>query len=408
MAGEAVNGGSSDPIFVVGAPRSGTTLLAAMLAAHSRLSCGPETHFFPYLSRTDPDLLCAPELWPTAAIKFLLSSDYGGKPVPECYGISKQQLEGYLCSRQPAIPAILSALTESYMVLSGKERWVEKTPNHMLHLHEIRKYFPESPIIRILRDPRASALSISRAPWEWAPRDFAGALLFWRAYDDQSVDFFLTDEYCLTLRYEDLVITPETELRKLCSFLGEDFEDAMLDTRESASRIVTAQDIAWHSRVGDAVDSTKANAWRLEITPEQNRLAEALVGDRLQAYAYESSEQCESAASVFPFLSKLLEYPAALSSLVKRGIRFWRKSHSEKWRITVFVGEPDDDGWLGRKRTERVANTLRISAQILIDRMSGKRVYWIYDRNAGETKGYCSCALAAILSVVGQRLPLRH
>ena len=82
------------PIFVVGVPRSGTTLLAAMLSAHSRMSCGPETHLFPWVSRVDGERLCDKDLWPDTATEFLSSisfSTYSGSQRIQL--IEKYQLE---------------------------------------------------------------------------------------------------------------------------------------------------------------------------------------------------------------------------------------------------------------------------------------------------------------------------
>src|SRR5262249_42608174 len=68
---------SSPPIFVTGVPRSGTTLLAAMLGAHPRLVCGPENYFFQCLADVGARALCRRADWPKAAIDFLFSIQYG-------------------------------------------------------------------------------------------------------------------------------------------------------------------------------------------------------------------------------------------------------------------------------------------------------------------------------------------
>ena len=73
---------SSSPIFVVGVPRSGTTLLAAMLGAHPRLVCGPETYFFQCLRDVDARALCRRSDWPKAAVDFLFSIRYVGESMP--------------------------------------------------------------------------------------------------------------------------------------------------------------------------------------------------------------------------------------------------------------------------------------------------------------------------------------
>lgn len=73
------------PIFVVGVARSGTTLLAAMLSSHSRLSCGPETFFFHALDKRPSQELLHPQHWPERAVEFLFSIHDERQPVPEIW-----------------------------------------------------------------------------------------------------------------------------------------------------------------------------------------------------------------------------------------------------------------------------------------------------------------------------------
>ncbi|MFO7537303.1 MAG: sulfotransferase, partial [Chloroflexota bacterium] len=162
---------SKPPIFIVGVQRSGTTLLAALLAAHSRLSCGPETHFFRWLAQTEPDLLCAEEVWPETAVSFLNRINHtnykgeGKRPLLAKYGLSESDVAAYLQNKRPSVAAVLAAVTEPYMHHVGKQRWVEKTPDHIEYLPLIRTHFPDSPIIYIVRDPRDVALSLMKVPW---------------------------------------------------------------------------------------------------------------------------------------------------------------------------------------------------------------------------------------------------
>src|SRR5262249_35614363 len=155
----------SAPVFVVGVPRSGTTLLTALLGAHSRLSCSPESAFFAKLSKSNIDELLDSSHWPVRALDFLYSIRIGDVPVPDRYAIPREALISYLKSRRPSPPAMLEALTQQYMIAVGKRRWVEKTPKHLVHASMIRRYYPHSPIIRIVRDPRDLALSLMSVPF---------------------------------------------------------------------------------------------------------------------------------------------------------------------------------------------------------------------------------------------------
>ena len=196
------------PIFVVGVARSGTTLLAAMLSSHSRLSCGPETHFFHALDKTPLHELLHPKSWPEQAVEFLFSIHDEKQPVPENFGFNKAEIREYLAGHNPSIQVMLESITRAYMVRQEKVRWVEKTPHHLCFVRLIRQYYPKSPIIRIIRDPRDVALSICAAPWAWAPRTFLGALALWRDCYAGSANFFATDTLTYTVKYEDLLESP--------------------------------------------------------------------------------------------------------------------------------------------------------------------------------------------------------
>jgi hypothetical protein len=391
------DGVDKPPIFVVGVPRSGTTLLAAMLAAHSRLSCGPETRFFRFLARVDPDRLL--ESWPNNAVDFLYHTELVDS-IPKHYGITREQIQSYLKSQPPSIPSILSSVTEQYMIKQGRRRWVEKSPEHSLYVNDIRSYFPTSPVVRIVRDPRDAALSMART--SWGPKGFLEALLFWDSYDEQSSAFFRNDGYSYTLYYEQLIQSPETELRRLCIFLDEEYEPQMLDTSKSAASVVTEKEL--HKRlVYESVDTTRVQVWKRVLSREQNRIAEALIGHRLIAYGYECTERLDRVAGVYPSLDKLLEYPEPLASIVAEGTRFWHASHDKRSHVLVYVGEPDRDRWLRYGKPERWWDTLQIAAQILRGKLAHRHLYWVGEPHAMVGLGFCSRVLVSSLRLAGRR-----
>src|SRR5262245_56316094 len=133
------------PIFVVGFARSGTTLLAGLLGAHSRMICGPETEFFTGLTLANRgNRLCKAATWPDEAVNYLFSIIHE-KPIPDYYGITRDEIIAFLRRRERSLPAILESLTETYMKRHGKQRWVEKTPTHLRYLHKIRRCYPHAP-----------------------------------------------------------------------------------------------------------------------------------------------------------------------------------------------------------------------------------------------------------------------
>lgn len=385
----------TEPIFVVGAPRSGTTLLAAMLAAHSRLSCGPETRFFHFLAKTDPAYLLAS--WPENAVDFLYSIVLI-EPVPDHYGVSREEIYAYLADQQPGVQAILMALTKQLMHRASKQRWVEKSPEHLRVIGEVREYFPKAPIIRILRDPRDVALSLIRTPW--APQDYLDALMYWRKYDDQSQSFFQTDENCFSLHYEDLVLDPQRELRQLCAFIGEGFEVEMLNTTAAAARVATAGE-PWKNHVYQPIDESRTQVWKRELDMDQNRISESLVGDRLAAYGYDCVTPWAKTALVYPSLELMLRYRDSLAMLSRTKIQL--RSDSKDSDMVVFVGNPDGDRWLSFRKPDRWLDMLDIFIEIARRKLARQPVVWVGEDVDRIGYGWSTRLITFVLQVTGDR-----
>jgi len=390
-----------EPVFIVGVPRSGTTLLTAMLAAHSRMSCGPETHFFRKLSKTDPELICAPENWPRAALDFVGSIEhsafagYESKRLLEKYQIEESEIEHYLKDKDPSIPSVLASVTENHMRRMGKSRWVEKTPDHLEHVSLVRAYYPRSPIIRIIRDPRDVALSLLKVPW--GARSFPEALLYWDRFDRVSAGFFATDSSAYTLRYEDLVENTREEAQKLCRFIGEDFEEGMLDTASTAGT-VNSRNVSWKSKVSEPIDSSRTAVWRRELGRRENQLAEALLGDRLALYRYPLDERFERLGEFFPASHLAVKFADGVESVASRGVRFWPTSKAERPTVRVYLGDPARDHWLRQSGSKKLIEAMAISKDILQAGLRKNRVFWIPGEVDGGWAGYCAFWLRKLLN----------
>jgi hypothetical protein len=397
----------SDPIFIVGVPRSGTTLLAAALAAHSRISCGPETHFFRRLAQADAAALVDADVWPETAVSFISSIQHTGfkghesKFLLEKYGIERQEAVAYLQEREPAVTAVLAAVTETHMKRTGKVRWAEKTPDHLLHTELIRRYFPDAPIIRIVRDPRDAALSLTRVPWGAA--SFAEALLFWRKWDAASYAFFENDENSHTIRFEDFVTRPQAELEKICAFIGELFEPGMLDTA-SASRAVNSRNVPWKQKVGGPFDPSRTEVWRRELDSADNQLAEAFLGERMAAYGYPLLGSYPHWGELFPADELALKFVVELQRVAADGVRFWPVDGETRPFAAIYLGDPAVDNWFGARGQNKAAGAFAVFADLLRAKFSGRKVYWIPERGGEQWSGYLSSGVKRLLA--GSKLSL--
>ena len=104
---------STNPIFIVGAPRSGTTLLTSFVASHKNIYSGAETQFFNKIGLGSAELKRAlkEDEWPDKAIALMHKKlTLSGQSVLELYGKSTQDLHDFLSERSPSVGAMLESI----------------------------------------------------------------------------------------------------------------------------------------------------------------------------------------------------------------------------------------------------------------------------------------------------------
>lgn len=398
---KSISDSSDKPIFIVGVPRSGTTLLSAMLSSHSKMECGPETHFFRNLINTKPSSLIDPHNWPETARDFILSISHTNFSNPDRillidkYQLTEEEITEYLKKRSPTISSILSSITEQYMRRSGKRRWIEKTPDHIEHVKTIRKYFPKSPIIRIIRDPRDVSLSLQKVPW--GVESFVHGLVLWKHLDMSSEDFFSTDPLSYTIRYEDLLTNPRQELLELCEFIGEDFEEDMLNTTNSGKQLNT-QSVPWKAKASQPLDRSRIQAWRSELTQFEKKVADSLIGDRISIHSYETGEFLRKTGEIFPSETLVPKYIDEISFLIHDNYKFWKLDDTEEYSALVLLGDPRGDHWLSENHLTSAIQTISIVSKISANKLQRNTIYWIQDDKNREWSGILAFFLRKILN----------
>jgi hypothetical protein len=217
--------------FIVGAPRSGTTLLQSILAGHPQLYSAPETSFF---NRIIP-LLGSEFHNPDAE----LSSDHFAKIEEDFHYMTGFELS--LAGKVPGnatVRDVFEAMLQSFNK-DGKDYWVEKTTNHARAMMLIRRFYPDAKFIHLIRDPVDSVGSMIRIR-PTGPLDFriryvspiTGFARVWQKCVNGAMQYPDQDNVH-HLFYEDLVADPATNVRAVCDFLGVDFSETMLSGFEN-------------------------------------------------------------------------------------------------------------------------------------------------------------------------------
>ncbi|MEX1295608.1 MAG: sulfotransferase [Candidatus Limnocylindrales bacterium] len=375
------------PVFVVGVARSGTTLLSAMLSAHPRLDCGPESRFFAryrHLDERARQRVLDPATWPRPAVDFIGSLRNQGHPITELFGLTLPEIGTYLAGRRPSATAMLESLTVLHAQRRGKARWVEKTPRHLLMTETLREGWPEAFIVRIVRDPRDVALSLAGMPF--AKESVVGNLVRIDEDDRASRVRIERDPRAMTLRYEDLVTEPERELRRVCTFIGEDYEAAMLDSRKTAAG-VAAEHEWWKASVSGPLDTANIGKWREQMSADARRFADLHLASYLREHGYEGAVEPRRSvavvpvgAAVGPSNERLLLDLARRGIVVERpaptGVNALRRAHAEG-RLLCLGTKGQLDPSRGQGVRARTFTVLAAVIGLPLRRLQGRPVLWL-------------------------------
>jgi hypothetical protein len=377
-------GSAQPPIFVVGVARSGTTLLSAMLAAHSRLDCGPESRFFArfrHLDARQRRATLAQASWPGPAVDFIDSLRNRGHPVVGLFGLELADVREYLAARPPSLAAMLESLTVLHARRAGKMRWVEKTPRHLLMTELLRRLWPDARIVRIVRDPRDVALSLAGLPF--AKESVVGNLVRVDQDDRASRDRVASDPLAMTLRYEDLVTEPERELRRICDFIGEAYEPAMLDQRGAAAA-VAADHEWWKAAVSGPLHTESVGRWRREMSADAQRFAGLHLSGFLREHGYEGPLDAVHEVAIVPVADAvgpsnerlLLELARRSAVVLRPAPASIRELHAQADLTFLGVrGQLDPSrGWPVAKR---LVSLIGIGAGLLVRGLQRRPVTWV-------------------------------
>ncbi len=299
---------STVPLFICGFPKSGTTLLSALLDGHPELLVLPEeTHYFRRL-----DALSS--LPRAERVGFLLEHtqlarmdagheedlhrergdysdyrDYRHFDFPAFRGELERRFAGTDGSDRALLDGLVATFAEA-TGQTGRSVWVEKTPQNEDNLDRILAWYPKARILYIVRDPRDTYLSYAAfRPWrskgDFDVRRFtavwAQSLIRWRAHAAAA-----GSDRAMVVRYEDVATSPEAHMRRIAGFLGVRFDDCLL--------VPTKLGQPWegNSMHGDSfqgIDTRPIGRWKSRLGAEDLAFIEAFLGKAMVDLGYTPS-----------------------------------------------------------------------------------------------------------------------
>jgi len=276
---------NNTPIFIVGAARSGTTLLQYMLRSHPDISLPTaESHFFIPFFKKSADFGDLTQLENTQR---LLEEIYKSRQSffdDDVHGIkfnAKELAQVFQQKKLSTVPQIISGIFEENAQAEGKKRWGDKTPYYILHLDTILEMYPNAQIIHLIRDGRDCALSMLERKWDLQIFNTYHAAYTWDRYVTAGKVFGAKHPASYyEIRYEDILDQPVASIQKLCYFLNIEFNESVINFKKSGNSGKTAL-------LTKPLQKNNQEKWKNKMTHKQLSIFESLAGNTLKDCGYE-------------------------------------------------------------------------------------------------------------------------
>jgi Sulfotransferase family len=333
--------------MIIGTERSGSNLLRLILNAHSAIAVPHPPHFMRYLgpleasygdlSREDRRRAATRD-----ALRLLRTHIHPWEhPIDE---------DAVVAAASPTMFGITAAIYEEYRRARGKPRWGCKSTFMVDHVDDVLAEYPAARFIWLVRDPRDVAASAKHAVFgPYHPYLMATLWLRQQQRAQAALDRH-GPGVVHRLRYEDLVGRPEQEIDKLCAFLEEPFEPAMVQPHRTGAARRTARLSASWRNTGEPISERSVGRYEKALTPAERRQVERVAGPLMERLGYRT--RTDGPLAVRPSPLALRTRDARLRVVTEyRSLRN-DANHARRWRRDATVR------WLWLRARLRTLGTL--------------------------------------------------
>jgi Sulfotransferase family len=288
----------NNPIFILGNPRSGTTLLRLMLNAHPEICIPPECGFIEWWY----DKYCN---WKTdfnnndEKLKSFIVDVLSSKKM-ETWNLNETIVKEIIKKENPSNYAELCACVYFTFSLHQNKKikyWGDKNNYYIHKLPLMKKLYPSAKFIFIIRDGRDVAVSYRNVEQietasEYKPKlpqQIEAISKEWVQNNEQVLSF-LKDSSSdhIMLRYEDLVRQTKKQLCKICEFVGIEFNHSMLNyyrknNQQGDEPLAT---LDWKKKTLEAPDESRVGQFHSKLSQKETIYFENTAGDLLKTFGY--------------------------------------------------------------------------------------------------------------------------
>ncbi|MEP4891146.1 MAG: sulfotransferase [Aliiglaciecola sp.] len=242
-------------IFVIGAPRSGTTLIQSILSSNELItSFDEETGFFMY--------------------RDLFSKKYED--------IDDEVMKNIISNSKDMVSLFDLLSNQKRKQHTKSQYFLEKTPQHVLYLPKLVELFPNSKFINVYRDVRDSSISASKFKGIEQGKDIKKFVLYWRKCINARSS--VVSNAIIDVKYEDFVQNPENTLKEIMVFLDIEYDSRQLDPTlfSKNSRAGTEG----FKKLSSKIDNKSVGKWKSELSDDDLHLINRYANKQLKRLGY--------------------------------------------------------------------------------------------------------------------------
>ncbi len=279
---------SNGPIFILGAPRSGTTLLQYLFKSHPKVSIpGEESHFIiPFYKKFKNIELSKKKIVSILMEMKKMRPQFFCEQVNPALVINDTLIDNMGLENVHDFPSLVQRLYQYNAESEGKVIWGDKTPYYILHIKLLLEMFPDARFIHVLRDGRDVALSVLDRKHDFFIYNLYMAAKTWEFYvktgREQGVKL-RNDQYC-EVKYEELVSRPGEVMKSLCDFIQIEYTAKVLDFDRPKS--LTTNLLKKTPMIQQAISKSNTAKWKRNLTSDKIELFDSSVGALLAELGY--------------------------------------------------------------------------------------------------------------------------
>ncbi len=265
-------------LFLTGIGRSGTTLLQQMLHAHSQIDFKPETHFFksyivPLLLGRDGD-----------SKKYKLSAS-ADSYLQRLQLEESSELIGLDGSKRSLLKGFEDVLCNTQVMFGA-----DKDTEYVRYFPHLKKAYPDSYVINIIRDPRDVVLSRKKTPWGNKRSTTFHAAEYVHYFKKNRIEGpnLFGDRY-IEVQFENLIEYPEFEIKRVLEKLGLEFESNVLNYSHNTNSLIAEDEKEWKGNADKPIVKGNSNKWEAELDKRVVGLIESEIGSQMTELGYKLS-----------------------------------------------------------------------------------------------------------------------